>query len=148
MSVIWNGLALTWTANGDGSLSVDIPSYATGGGAPIPVMHGAALTQPPSTKGGPYSGGVVPGNAQYGVLEVFDNGSSSVACRFLGKHATEGTRMTHIFSGSVAGQREQAVRMRLKIREMDMRLMLRLSAKVRAGDEGAEIFIPHPVLRQ
>ena len=83
--------------------------YATGGGAPIPVMHGASLTQPPSTKGGPYSGGVVPGNAQYGVLEVFDNGGPSVACRFLGTHASEGRKLTQIFSSSLAGSGDHAI---------------------------------------
>ena len=83
--------------------------YATGGGAPITVLHGAALTQPPSTKGGPYSGGVVPGSAQYGVLEVFDNGGTSVACRYLGTHATEGRKLTHIFSSSAAGAGDHAI---------------------------------------
>lgn len=83
--------------------------YATGGGAPITVLHGAALTQSPSTKGGPYSGGVVPGSAQYGVLEVFDNGGTSVACRYLGTHATEGRKLTHIFSSSAAGAGDHAI---------------------------------------
>ena len=32
-SVVWNGMALTWIVNGDGTLSVDIPDYATGTGA-------------------------------------------------------------------------------------------------------------------
>jgi hypothetical protein len=72
-------------------------------------MHGAALTQSPSTKGGPYSGGVVPGSAQFGVLEVFDNGGTSVACRYLGTHATEGRKLTHIFSSSVAGAGDHAI---------------------------------------
>ena len=83
--------------------------YATGGGAPITVLHGAALTQSPSTKGGPYSGGVVPGSAQYGVLEVFDNGGTSVACRYLGTHAAEGRKLTHIFSSSAAGAGDHAI---------------------------------------
>lgn len=82
--------------------------YATGGGAPITVLHAAALTSTGSVKGGPFTEGPLPGSQQYGILEVFDNGSSSVACRFLGKHV-DGTRMTHIFSGSAAGQREQAI---------------------------------------
>jgi phosphodiesterase/alkaline phosphatase D-like protein len=83
--------------------------YATGGGAPLTVLHGAALTQEPSTKGGPYSGGVVPGRAQYGVLEVFDNGGTSVACRYLGTHAAEGRKLTHIFSSSAAGAGDHAI---------------------------------------
>jgi hypothetical protein len=54
-------------------------------------------------KGGPYSGGVAPGSAQYGVLEVYDSGGPSVACRFLGVHAVEGRKLTHIFSSSLSG---------------------------------------------
>ncbi len=77
--------------------------YATGGGAPLTVLHAAALTSNPSMKGGPYSGGVVPGTQQYGILEVYDNGGDSVACRFLGKRVGEGVKLTHIFSGSAAG---------------------------------------------
>jgi phosphodiesterase/alkaline phosphatase D-like protein len=83
--------------------------YATGGGAPVTVLHGAALSSDPSTKGGPYSGGVIPGNGQFGMLEVYDNGGSSVACRFLGVRAGAGRLMTHIFSGSAAGSQDQAI---------------------------------------
>ncbi len=83
--------------------------YATGGGAPVTVLHGAALSSDPSTKGGPYSGGVLPGNGQFGILEVYDNGGSSVACRFLGVRAGAGRLLTHIFSGSAAGSQEHAI---------------------------------------
>ncbi len=83
--------------------------YATGGGAPITVLHAAALTSTGSSKGGPFTEGPMPGSQQYGILEVFDNGGSSVACRFIGKHAVEGAKLTQIFSGSVAGQREQSI---------------------------------------
>jgi len=83
--------------------------YATGGGAPVTVLHGAALSSDPSTKGGPYSGGVIPGNGQFGILEVYDNGGSSVACRFLGVRAGAGRLMTHIFSGSAAGSQDHAI---------------------------------------
>ncbi|HNC24123.1 MAG TPA: alkaline phosphatase D family protein, partial [Opitutaceae bacterium] len=48
--------------------------YADGGGAPMVVLHAAALTSNGSTKGGPYTGGPVPGSQQYGILEVTDNG--------------------------------------------------------------------------
>ena len=74
--------------------------YATGGGAPITVLHAAALSSPPSLKGGPYSGGAIPGSQQYGILEVYDNGGPSVACRFLGMHSRDGAKLTHIFSSS------------------------------------------------
>lgn len=77
--------------------------FSTGGGARMVVLHAAALTADPSSKGGPYSGGVVPGNAQFGVLEVYDTGGPSVACRFLGMNAREGQKLSYIFSSSSAG---------------------------------------------
>jgi len=83
--------------------------YATGGGAPLTVLHAAALSSEPSTKGGPYSGGALPGNGQYGILEVYDNGGPSVACRFLGMRAGEGTKLTHIFSSSATGSTDAAL---------------------------------------
>ena len=83
--------------------------YATGGGAPITVLHAAALTASGSIKGGPYSGGVVPGSGQYGILEVYDTGGPSVACRFLGKRVGEEPKLTHIFSSSIAGANSHAL---------------------------------------
>ena len=83
--------------------------YATGGGAPVTVLHAAALTSEGSAKGGPYKDGPMPGSQQYGILEVYDNGGPSVACRFLGTKVNEGRKMTHIFSGSVAGARDHAL---------------------------------------
>ena len=73
------------------------------------MLHGAALTSDGSTKGGPYSGGVFPGNLQYGVLEIYDNGGPSVACRFVGMKVGEGRKLTHIFSGSPAGSKDHAI---------------------------------------
>ena len=75
--------------------------YATGGGAAFPVLHAAALAQVGSTKGGPYTTGPLPGGAQYGILEVYDNGGPSVACRFQGFKVGEGPRLTEIFSSSL-----------------------------------------------
>jgi phosphodiesterase/alkaline phosphatase D-like protein len=89
----------------DGSNS----DYATGGGAPLTVLHAAALTQEGSIKGGPYSGGVIPGHPHYGVLDIYDNGGPSVACRFLGVHATEGRKLTHIFSSSTSAGKEHSI---------------------------------------
>ncbi len=83
--------------------------YATGGGAPLTVLHAAALTQEGSIKGGPYSSGAIPGSPQYGILEIYDNGGPSVACRFLGMHATEGRKLTHIFSSSIAGAKDHSI---------------------------------------
>lgn len=83
--------------------------YATGGGAPLTVLHGAALSANPSTKGGPYSGGVLPGSQQYGILEVYDNGGPSVACRFLGMKAGQGAKLTHIFSSSAEAAKDLSI---------------------------------------
>lgn len=89
----------------DGSNS----DYATGGGAPVTVLQAAALTSEPALKGGPFAVGPLPGTQQYGLLEIYDNGGSSVACRFLGTKVGEGRKLTQIFSGSVAGAKEQAL---------------------------------------
>lgn len=83
--------------------------YATGGGSSLTVLHGASLTRAGSVKGGPYTGTPLPGNAQFGMLEVYDNGGPSVACRFIGMHAREGAKMTYIFSSSAAGSAGQAI---------------------------------------
>jgi phosphodiesterase/alkaline phosphatase D-like protein len=83
--------------------------YATGGGAPVTVLHAAALTSEGSAKGGPYFNGPMPGSQQYGVLEIYDNGGPSVACRFLGMKVGEGRKLTQIFSGSVAGAKDHAL---------------------------------------
>ncbi len=53
--------------------------YATGGGAPIPVMCAAPLDQASSLKGGPYSEGVYrvrPGEGCFGLLSVTDKGDT------------------------------------------------------------------------
>jgi hypothetical protein len=55
--------------------------YATGGGAPIPVMCAAPLDQNPSLKGGPYSQGVYrvrdrDGESGFGLLTVNDKGDA------------------------------------------------------------------------
>jgi hypothetical protein len=83
--------------------------YATGGGAPITVLHAAALSQTGSTKGGPYTDGPFPDSQQYGILEVFDNGGASVACRFSGVKVGEGVRLMKIFSSSGAGAKDHAL---------------------------------------
>lgn len=55
--------------------------YATGGGAPIPVMGAGPLDQNPSLKGGPYSQGVYrvrdrEGESGFGLLNITDKGNS------------------------------------------------------------------------
>jgi hypothetical protein len=83
--------------------------YATGGGAPVTVLHGAALTSVGSVKGGPYSGGPIPGSQQFGILEIYDAGGSSVACRYFGMKAGEGRKLAHIFSASASGSLDHAL---------------------------------------
>lgn len=74
--------------------------YATGGGAPLTVLHAASLTHTGAPKGGPYLGGPILGGQQYGLLEVFDTGGPSVACRYSGKRVGEGEKLSYIFSAS------------------------------------------------
>jgi alkaline phosphatase D len=83
--------------------------YATGGGAPLSVLQAASLTQGGSIKGGPYSGAPLPGSPQYGILEVYDSGGPSIACRFLGMRAGDGRKMSYTFSTfNVASPQAQA----------------------------------------
>jgi hypothetical protein len=89
----------------DGSHS----DYATGGGAPLTVLQAAALTHTGAEKGGPYAGGPILGGQQYGILEVFDTGGPSVACRFTGKRVGEGDKLNYIFSSSAAGSASVAL---------------------------------------
>lgn len=72
--------------------------YAEGGGAPLVVLHASALTSIGSQKGGPYTAGPLPGSQQYGILEITDNGGSTLGCTFYGKHSREGTRLTYSFT--------------------------------------------------
>ena len=58
--------------------------YATGGGAPMPVMQAAALSQSGSTRGGPYTHGPFAGTGQFGLFNVSDSGGDSVCIRFRG----------------------------------------------------------------
>jgi alkaline phosphatase D len=83
--------------------------YATGGGAPITVLHAAALTHSGAVKGGPYTGGPFVSGQQYGILEVFDSGGPSVACRFTGKKVGEGDKLNYIFSSSAVGSTSVAL---------------------------------------
>ncbi len=83
--------------------------YATGGGAPLTVLHAASLTHSGAPKGGPYTAGPFMGGQQYGILEVFDSGGPSVACRFTGKRVGEGDKLTYIFGSSAAGNQGVAL---------------------------------------
>lgn len=74
----------------DGSNS----DFATGGGAPIPVMQAAALNRNGSVKGGPYSHGAYPNPAavdgQYAVVEVTDTGGNQICVSYTGKRLPDG----------------------------------------------------------
>src|SRR5581483_8374929 len=85
--------------------------YATGGGAPIVVLHAASLTAPGSFKGGPYTGGPIAGPLNFGILEIYDNGGPSIACRFLGHHVGDGGRapLSYIFSSSLTTAGDHAL---------------------------------------
>ena len=77
--------------------------YAVGGGAPLVVLHAAPLTRLGAPKGGPYTAGPLPGNLQYGLLDVTDPGGASVQVRFSGKRIDEGAKLTFPFTASTAG---------------------------------------------
>lgn len=83
----------------DGSHS----DYATGGGAPLVVLHAAPLTREPSSKGGPYTAGPILGTGQYGVLDVADTGGPSVQVRYTGKRIGEGAKLVWQFTASASG---------------------------------------------
>ncbi|MGH1491471.1 MAG: alkaline phosphatase D family protein [Acidimicrobiales bacterium] len=63
--------------------------YASDGSPGFPVLHAAALDRPGSIKGGPYSHGAFPGSGQYGLLEVEDDGGSTIGVRLSGRTWTE-----------------------------------------------------------
>lgn len=76
--------------------------YSTGGGEGFPLLHGAALDRPGSVKGGPYSHGIADGVGQYGVLEVLDDGGTSIDLVLSGRNwrREEVLRYTHTIDGS------------------------------------------------
>jgi alkaline phosphatase D len=75
--------------------------YATGGGAPLVVLHAAPLTRDSNIKGGPYTAGPFLGTQQYGILEVTDTGGASLQCRFSGKRLGEGAKLIVQFAASL-----------------------------------------------
>jgi phosphodiesterase/alkaline phosphatase D-like protein len=50
--------------------------YSDAGTAGFPLLHAAALDRKPSVKGGPYSGPVIGGGGQFGLVEVRDDGET------------------------------------------------------------------------
>ena len=80
--------------------------YATGGGAPLRVLHAAALNQNGSLKGGPYNKGyfINPSSAvgQYGLVQVRDNGTDSISVRFVGKRLPAATLTSPMSTSFVA----------------------------------------------
>ena len=76
--------------------------YATGGGAPLIVLHSTPLTRDGNLKGGPYTVGPFLGSQQYGILEVTDTGGSTIQCQFRGMRVNEGSKFIVQFSSSAA----------------------------------------------
>lgn len=72
--------------------------YATGGGAPMPVFHAAALDRSGSVKGGPYSEGAYSGGGQFGLMRVIDSGGSAVRVEWSGRTSTNIQRVSHTFA--------------------------------------------------
>lgn len=59
--------------------------YATGGGAPIPVMHCAPLDRPNSTRGGPYTDGPYDDHEQqFAIIDVADDNNGTLTVTFTG----------------------------------------------------------------
>ncbi len=74
--------------------------FATGGGAPIPVMCGGPLDQNPSLKGGPYSQGVYrvrQGEGCFGLLNIEDQGDR-IAVHYSGINNKNEEKITLKFS--------------------------------------------------
>src|SRR5262249_13049335 len=80
--------------------------YATGGGAPLPVMCAAPLDQNPSIKGGPYSQGVYrvrKGEGCFGLVTVRDEGGP-ITVRFSGRNNKDEEKISLEFTVGVASQ--------------------------------------------
>lgn len=74
--------------------------YATGGGAPIPVMCAAPLDQTSSIKGGPYSQGIYrvkKDEGCYGLLEITDRGEA-IDVSFSGRNNKDQEKISLKFS--------------------------------------------------
>ena len=99
----------------DGTFS----DYATGGGAPLPVMCAAPLDREPSIKGGPYSQGVYRvndrrGEGGFGFVTVTDHGDT-IDLRFSGRNGRNEEKISLQFtvpaaSGSRAAAGDSGVR--------------------------------------
>ena len=76
--------------------------YATGGGAPLIVLHAAPISADPNVKGGPFTAGPFLASLQYGLLEVFDTGGPVIQCRFTGKRVGEGAKVVFQFASSAS----------------------------------------------
>lgn len=50
--------------------------YSEAGDAGFPLLHAASLDRIGSIKGGPYSGEVIPGGGQFGLVHVEDDGTT------------------------------------------------------------------------
>ena len=78
----------------DGSNS----DYSSTGGAGFPVIHAGALDRPGSTKGGPFSEGMIPGTGQFVLMTILDDGGPELSVRWSGRDWTGRELMSLEFS--------------------------------------------------
>lgn len=78
----------------DGSNS----GFATDGSPGFPVLHAAALDRPGNLKGGPYSHGSHAGGGQYGLLEISDDGGSTIGVTLSGRNWEGSELLRHEFT--------------------------------------------------
>ena len=78
---------VTFDILGDGFCTFDDGTnsdYSSTGYPGFPVLHGAPLDRPVSTKGGPYSHGTFAGAGQYARIDVRDDGGDTIEVRLSG----------------------------------------------------------------
>ncbi len=76
-------------------------NFATDGKGPgFPVYQAAALDRNGSRKGGPYSGGTMPGRGQFGLMRIQDRGPE-IEVSFEGRNQEGNVLMQHSFTRSV-----------------------------------------------
>ncbi|MGH1364742.1 MAG: alkaline phosphatase D family protein [Calditrichia bacterium] len=74
-----------------------------GGGIGFPVIHAASLDRSESEKGGPYSEGAFPGEGQFGVISIIDNGPSDFRLQFVGQDEDGNEILTYEQAFAVLG---------------------------------------------
>ncbi|MCD8481284.1 MAG: alkaline phosphatase family protein [Verrucomicrobia bacterium] len=78
--------------------------YGPSGEPLFPILHAAALDRRGSVKGGPYSHGAFPGPGQFGLLEVEDDGGSTIRVTLKGMNHWGEVLVEHSFERAVFPQ--------------------------------------------